>query len=81
MHIPTHLGVIIHFTEFATTAVKRPVASLLFALEERLWQGVRAAFSKGKGHWGKSHAHTLPRFQEDTANSTMHINIKKPIPL
>jgi len=53
MHRPTHLGVIIHFTEFEATAVKRSTASLLLAVTGKLWQGVRTPSSKVNRTLGK----------------------------
>lgn len=39
MHRPMHLGVIIHFTEFETTAAKRPADSLLLAFTGKTLAG------------------------------------------
>lgn len=58
MHRLMHLGVIIHFTEFETTAVKRPADSVLLAFTGKTFAGSKNYFPMGKGLCAKSHALT-----------------------
>lgn len=58
MHRPTHLGVIIHFTELETTTVKRPVASLVLAFTGKILAGCKNCLFQGKRALGKiTHTH------------------------
>lgn len=66
MHRPMHLGVIIHFTEFETTTLKRPADRLLLAFTGKLWQVLRALFSNGKM--------TLHKI---TCTQTFHLPVKR----
>lgn len=68
-----HLDVIIHFTEFETTAIK----SLQLAFTGKTLAGSKNYFPMGKGLCAKSHALTLSTFHSSTANSTNTHKIKK----
>ena len=57
MHRPTHLGVIIHFAEFETTAVKRPAASLLLAFTGKTLAGCKNALFQREKDTGQNHTH------------------------